>query len=101
MNHLLGEWAWLIWALVTITFLGGTLTLSLCLNPVRAQRWMCGLIISGVFFTVAFALVGMQAGVRPFIQPVALLSWIRLFVLIGSVVGLASLARLWWKRRSL
>ena len=98
---LLGEWAWFIWALTAITFLGGSLTLSLFLNASKAHRWTYGLVVSGIVYCVVFALVGMQAGVKPFIPPASLLPLIRLFLLIGSAVGLCSLMIYWFRRRTL
>lgn len=91
----LATWAWLVWALACVTFLGGTLTLMLFLYSVRARRYSYALVASGFIYVIVFGLVGMQAGERPFVPPAALLPWARLLLLIASVVGLWALTLYW------
>lgn len=99
MFALLNAYAWLVFALVSVAFIGGSITLAYHLRCAYSGTYAYLFVISSVTMAVGFALGGMQAGDRPFVAKELLIPWIRLYWLVGSVFGILGLTIYWLRRR--
>ena len=91
----LAVYAWLVFTVSAIVFVGGSITLAYHLHMTNAGRYTTLFVISGMLLAIGYVLGGMQAGDRPFIAREILVPWVRLFWLSGALLGALGLTIYW------
>lgn len=98
MFSFLNTYAWLVFALCSVAFLWGAVTLMWHIHESRSGRYVLVLVVAGVLMGVGFALGGMQAGPNPVVAREVTIPWVRAFWLAGSGLAMVFLGVYWLRR---
>lgn len=101
MAEFFGRWAWLTYTISTLVCLSGAATLLWRVADKSSRRYTLILALALTLYAIGFALVGMQAGDRPFMPAALLLPWVRLVWSIAGIVAWVFLTIYWTKRLNL
>lgn len=93
-----GQYAWFPFALCSMVFFLGTVTVIWHIVATHSRRYCWWLVAAGCLLGLGFALGGMQAGDNPVVPRQILIPWVRVIWLAGGIAGLIFLCLYWAQR---